>query len=69
MPKEKSNRLNEILEAISLLKSAESAWPTGFSNPLLKEVFQKTEREFQEELFNIINKKKDSKVRKRIPKD
>ena len=69
MSKGMSNRLNEILEAISLLKSAESSWPTGFSNPLLKEIFQKTEREFQEELFNIINKKKDFKIRKRTLKD
>jgi hypothetical protein len=67
MPKERSNHLDEIVEAISLLKNAESAWPEGFSNPLLKEVLQITERELKEKLFNIVNKKKDSK-KKRIPK-
>ena len=63
MSKEKSNRLNDVIDAIGLLKNVESAWPAGFSNPLLKEVLQKAEREFQEELFNIVNKKK-----RRLPK-
>ena len=61
MPKEKSSRLNEVnevVEAISILKDAESAWPAGVSNRLVNEVLQRTIRELQEKLFNIMNKKK-----------
>jgi hypothetical protein len=58
MSREKSNRLHEIVEAISLLKNAESAWPAGWSHPLLKEVLQRTEKELQEDLFEIMSQKK-----------
>jgi hypothetical protein len=58
MPKERSNRLNEVIEAIALLKNVERDWPKAVANELLKEALHKIEKGLQEELFQIMSQKK-----------
>ena len=61
MAKDRSSHLNEVVEAIALLKIVEKEWPQGFENPLLKETFQRKQIDLQEELFQIMSQKKGRK--------
>ena len=61
MANERSSHLNEVVEAIALLKNVEKEWPGGYLNPVLKETLKKTERQLQEELFLIMSQKKEKR--------
>jgi hypothetical protein len=58
MPKEKSSHLNEVIEAIALLKNFERDWPGGARNRLLKEALERIQTGLQEDLFQIMSQKK-----------
>ncbi len=62
MANERSSHLNEVVEAIALLKNVEKEWPGGYLNPVLKETLEKTERQLQEELFLIMSQKKEKRT-------
>jgi|MudIll2142460700_1097286.scaffolds.fasta_scaffold86592_2 hypothetical protein len=64
MPRERSNRFNEVVEAISILKAAEKEWPRGVSNKLIKEAMESKEKELHEELFILMTQKKGRKPAK-----
>jgi hypothetical protein len=64
MPRERSNQLSEIVEAISILKAAEKEWPRGVSNKLIKEALDRKEKELHEELFVLMTEKKGRKPAK-----
>jgi|GEM_PF-4230493 len=51
----------EIAAAIRLLKNVSVGWPEGYANPLLKEIFQQTELDLKEQLFQAEVNRKEKK--------
>jgi len=61
MPKKKSDRLDEVDQAIKLLEKVEDEWETGYKNPLLKEALGSKRISLLEEYYHLNSQKKGGK--------
>ena len=64
MPRERSNHLSEVVEAISILNAVETEWPRGAKNPLIREALDRKKQELHEALFLLMTTKKGPKPAK-----
>jgi hypothetical protein len=45
--------MQQLIEAISLVKNAEHDWPKGMSNPFVRECVQKAEADLKELMYEV----------------
>ncbi len=64
MANERSSRLTDVVEAISILKSVEKEWPRGVSNHLIKEAWNRKEGELHEEIIYPHEPEKGKEIRR-----
>jgi hypothetical protein len=56
MARPKSTAVEQILNAIALLRKARQSWPEGMANPLVAELIREDEAVLQEKLYQTLSR-------------
>lgn len=64
MPRQRSDELSEVAEAISILDDVEKDWPRGVKNKLIKEALDMKKIDFYKKHFLLMTQKKGRKLAK-----
>jgi hypothetical protein len=59
----KSDKVQELLDAIDRINNVSSQWPQGYANAEIREVLDKGKTSFHEELFELLHKGENKKKR------